>query len=300
MSLNRIGLIGLVVLLLSACENTAKAPPAATAPAVTSQAIAAPAQATPLGGQRGGGKPYELVDSEVWDVPDPATGRTYQVFVALPRGYADNPQRRYPVLYATDGDYAFPLVKQIARRLNGEGPAIEDFILVGLSYAVGDEPMPSRRRDYTPTPEDGPGAAPVATHGKSADYIRYLRDRVLPFVASRYRTDEQRRLYLGHSYGGLLGTQILLSTPDMFAGYILGSPSYWYGEHAMVAQEKPLPPRIQTCRRSSIYTLANTSKCVTTRITTWSSTHRTWRRHCARGTIRRCISRWTFSMTRTT
>lgn len=300
MSLNRIGLIGLVVLLLSACDNTAKAPPAAPAPAVTSQAIAAPAQATPLGGQRGGGKPYELVDSEVWDVPDPATGRTYQVFVALPRGYADNPQRRYPVLYATDGDYAFPLVKQIARRLNGEGPAIEDFILVGLSYAVGDEPMPSRRRDYTPTPEDGPDAAPVATHGKSADYIRYLRDRVLPFVARRYRTDEQRRLYLGHSYGGLLGTQILLSTPDMFAGYILGSPSYWYGEHAMVAQEKPLPPRIQTCRRSSIYTLASTSKCATTRITTWSSTHRTWRRHCARGTIRRCISRWTFSMTRTT
>ncbi|WP_193552131.1 alpha/beta hydrolase [Xanthomonas campestris] len=238
MSLNRIGLIGLVVLLLSACENTAKAPPAAAAPAVTNQALAAPAQATPLGGQRGGGKPYEMVDSEVWDVPDPATGRTYQVFVALPRGYADNPQRHYPVLYATDGDYAFPLVKQIARRLNGEGPAIEDFILVGLSYAVGDEPMPSRRRDYTPTPEDGPGAAPVATHGKSADYIRYLRDRVLPFVANRYRTDEQRRLYLGHSYGGLLGTQILLSTPDMFAGYILGSPSYWYGEHAMVAQEK--------------------------------------------------------------
>lgn len=300
MSLNRIGLIGLVVLLLSACENTTKAPPAAPAPALTSQAIATPAQATPLGGQRGGGKPYEMVDSEVWDVPDPATGRMYQVFVALPRGYADNPQRRYPVLYATDGDYAFPLVKQIARRLNGEGPAIEDFILVGLSYAVGDEPMPSRRRDYTPTPEDGPGAAPVATHGKSADYIRYLRDRVLPFVARRYRTDEQRRLYLGHSYGGLLGTQILLSTPDMFAGYILGSPSYWYGEHAMVAQEKPLPPRIQTCRRSSIYTLASTSKCATTRITTWSSTHRTWRRHCARGTIRRCISRWTFSMTRTT
>lgn len=300
MSLNQIGLIGLVVLLLSACDNTAKAPPAAAVPAVTSQAIAAPAQATPLGGQRGGGKPYELVDSEVWDVPDPATVRTYQVFVALPRGYADNPQRRYPVLYATDGDYAFPLVKQIARRLNGEGPAIEDFILVGLSYAVGDEPMPSRRRDYTPTPEDGPGAAPVATHGKSADYIRYLRDRVLPFVASRYRTDEQRRLYLGHSYGGLLGTQILLSTPDMFAGYILGSPSYWYGEHAMVAQEKPLPPRIQTCQRSSIYTLASTSKCATTRITTWSSTHRKWRRHCARGTIRRCISRWTFSMTRTT
>ncbi|UIE43442.1 Ferri-bacillibactin esterase BesA [Xanthomonas citri pv. punicae] len=227
-------LAGLGMALLVGC---AKAP--APAEAATPQpAVAAHTPAHAPGSQRGEGHPYELADTQVWDVPDPVSGRRYQVFVALPRGYADNPQRRYPVVYATDGDYAFPLVKQIARRLNGEGPAIEDFILVGLSYAVGEEPMPSRRRDYTPTPEDGPTAAPVATHGKSAAYIQYLRDRVLPSVATRYRTDEQRRLYLGHSYGGLLGTQILLSSPDMFSGYILGSPSYWYGEHAMVAQEK--------------------------------------------------------------
>nr|WP_245228131.1 alpha/beta hydrolase-fold protein [Xanthomonas bromi] len=222
-----------MMLLVGCSKAPAPADVARPQPAVTAR----PPHHTP-GSQRGEGQPYELADTQVWDVPDPASGRRYQVFVALPRGYADNPQRRYPVLYATDGDYAFPLVKQIARRLNGEGPAIEDFVLVGLSYAVGEEPMPSRRRDYTPTPEDGPTAAPVPTHGKSAAYIRYLRDQVLPFVANRYRTDETRRLYLGHSYGGLLGTHILLSSPDMFSGYILGSPSYWYGEHAMVAQEK--------------------------------------------------------------
>ena len=190
------------------------------------------------GRQRGEGKPYEILESQVWAVPDPVSGRDYQVFVALPQGYADDPVRRYPVFYVTDADYAFPLVRQIARRLNGEGPKIDDFILVGLSYAVGDEPMPSRRRDYTPTPEDGANAAPTPTHGKGNAYIGYLQDQVLPFVAQRYRTDERRRLYLGHSYGGLLGTQILLSTPEMFAGYILGSPSYWYGAHAMREQEK--------------------------------------------------------------
>ncbi|OAG67118.1 esterase [Xanthomonas floridensis] len=222
------------------CASCVRAPDAPQASASMQPAAKTSAADTPTatsGAQRGNGMPYEMHDTQVWDVPDPVSGRGYQVFVALPRGYADHPQRRYPVLYVTDADYAFPLVKQIARRLNGEGPAIEDFILVGLSYAVGDEPMPSRRRDYTPTPEDGANAAPVATHGKSAAYIAYLRDQALPFIARRFRTDEQRRLFLGHSYGGLLGTQILLSSPDMFAGYILGSPSYWYGEHAMAAQE---------------------------------------------------------------
>ncbi|WP_440985516.1 alpha/beta hydrolase [Xanthomonas sontii] len=227
-------------LLLAGCTNTAQAPAAASATKeATTQPAPPPARtvATQLGGQRGSGTPYELVGTEVRDVPDPVSGRTYQVFVALPAGYADHPERRYPVLYATDADYAFPVARQIARRLNGEGPAIEDFILVGLSYALGDAPMPSRRRDYTPTTEAGDVAAAGATHGGSSTYIAYLRGQVLPFVAQHYRTDEARRLFLGHSYGGLLGTQILLSSPELFSGYILGSPSYWFGEHAMRAEE---------------------------------------------------------------
>jgi uncharacterized protein len=44
--------------------------------------------------QRGEGLPYEISDTEVWDVPDPASGRTYQIFVALPPSYGTHPQRR--------------------------------------------------------------------------------------------------------------------------------------------------------------------------------------------------------------
>lgn len=193
--------------------------------------------ATYLDGQRGGGRPYEIIGSEVWDVPDPVSGRTYQVFVTRPRSYVDHPERRYPVLYVTDADYAFPLLRQIAGRLNGNGPKIEDFILVGLSYAIGEDGMPSRRRDYTPTAGGARGKAIGTPHGQATAYIDYLRDQVLPFVAGRYRTDENRRYYLGHSYGGLLGTQVLLSDPTLFAGYVLGSPSYWYDDHHMDGME---------------------------------------------------------------
>ncbi|MGF7149519.1 hypothetical protein FHS96_003170 [Sphingomonas zeicaulis] len=191
-----------------------------------------------LQAQRGGGLPYEVTDSAVWDVPDAVSGRDYQVFVALPPSYGAEPQRRYPVLYVTDADYAFPLIKQIARRLNVEKPTVEEFILVGLSYAKGEGGMQSRRRDYTPTPVGPDGAPADAVHGEGAAYQAYIRDRVLPFVAQRYRTDENRRLFLGHSYGALLGTQILLSDPGLFAGYILGSPSLWYDRHHMARRER--------------------------------------------------------------
>ena len=188
--------------------------------------------------QQGGGEPYALLGTEVWDVPDPAAGRDYQVFVSLPASYAKEPARRYPVLYVTDADYAFPLVRQIARRLNVERPQLRDFILVGLSYAKGDDPVQSRRRDYTPTVR-GPSDAPAgAVHGEGAAYQDYLRDRVLPFVAGRYRTDPAQKLFLGHSYGALLGTQILFTDPAMFDGYILGSPSLWYDKKHMFTVEK--------------------------------------------------------------
>lgn len=178
--------------------------------------------------QAGEGRPYEIADSEVWDVPDPVSGRGYQVFVALPPSYAKQPQRRYPVLYVTDADYAFPIIRQLGRRLNVEGPKIEEFILVGLSYGKGEDGGPSRQRDYTPTP-NGPSSAPAnAVHGQSRAYQAYLRDQVKPFIAARYRADTARAIFLGHSYGALLGTQILFTEPGLFSGYILGSPSLWY------------------------------------------------------------------------
>lgn len=227
-----------VLVLVTACHDTTAdgAPAAVPAPPAPGTAATSPPPAR-VDGQRGGGQPYEIVGSEVWDVPDPVSGRTYQVFIALPRSYADHPGRRYPVLYATDAGYAFPLLNQIARRLNAGGPAIEDFILVGLSYAVGEDGMSSRRRDYTPTLAGGPGAPTNAVHGQGDAYLAYLRDQVLPFMAGRYRTDENRRYFLGHSYGALLGTQILFTQPGLFAGYILGSPSYWYDGHYMERRE---------------------------------------------------------------
>lgn len=209
---------------VSACGNAAPSQP------VASQQTGAPAQ-------RGGGQPYELLGTEVWDVPDPATGRTYQLFVNLPPSYGKEPQRRYPVLYATDADYAFPIIRQIARRLNVEGPKVEEFILVGISYAKGDDGVVSRRRDYTPTP-NGPSNTPAGTkHGEGASHQAWLRDAALPFVTGRYRTTPGRSILLGHSYGALLATQILFSEPGMFGGYVLGSPSLWYDKRHMFGVE---------------------------------------------------------------
>lgn len=225
--------LGFLILGLGGCMGALDEPNNSSQQALPATAAEPIPPASALGGQRGRGMQYEIVGSEVWAVPDPVSGRDYQLFVAVPPSYSEHPDRRYPVLYVTDADYAFPLVRNISRRLNLEGMKVDEFILVGLSYALGEKGMPSRRRDYTPTSPRQGGAPVDAAHGEGDAYMTYLRDQVIPFVATRYRSDEERRMLLGHSYGSLLGAQILFSEPGMFSGYILGSPSLWFDDNVM-------------------------------------------------------------------
>lgn len=212
-----LSIIVLMATLASACTDRADA---------RSQAGVAQAE----------GGPYVLKGTQVWAVPDPVSSRDYEVYVSLPASYETSPDRRYPVLYVTDADYAFPIVRQIARRVNLEGPVIEEFILVGLSYSRGDSATVSRNRDYTPTP-NGSTRARSMVHGGGPAYQAYLKEQAIPFIENRFRADPARRVLLGHSYGGLLGAQILFTDPTLFHAYVLGSPSFWFDARHIMRME---------------------------------------------------------------
>jgi predicted alpha/beta superfamily hydrolase len=182
-----------------------------------------------------------LDGTEVRDVHAAALNRDYQVFVALPDSYRTS-NRRYPLLFVVDANYAFPLSRNIAQRLSRHA-GMEEVIVVGLSYAKGDAAVYSRRRDYTPTTprthdysSDMPGRAPA--FGEAEAYGRFIEADVFPLIAANYRADMGRKIFAGHSYGSLLGLQLLLTRPDTFEHYILGSPSLWYDRGIMFDRER--------------------------------------------------------------
>jgi predicted alpha/beta superfamily hydrolase len=186
---------------------------------------------------------YVIPDTEVRDIHSTALGRDYQVYVALPLSYASQPEKKYPVLFVTDATYAFPLIRAISRRVGDHGKGLEDFILVGLSYAGGDTPEYSRRRDYTPSTHgdadsvsDMPGRKPA--YGEADAYAHFIEAEVFPLISANYRADMQRKIFAGHSFGGLLGAQILLSKPAMFEQYILSSPSLWFDSKLLFQRER--------------------------------------------------------------
>jgi predicted alpha/beta superfamily hydrolase len=199
--------------------------------------------------------PYVLGNTEVRAVRAEALQRDYQMFVALPDSYRSS-TRRYPVLFVTDADYAFPIARSIAQRLSKHA-GMEETIVIGLSYARGDTGAYSRRRDYTPSVpgdayrSDMPGRAPV--FGEAQAYGRFLTAQVLPLIGAQYRADMHRKVYVGHSYGSLLGLQLLLSAPRSFEHYILGSPSLWFDGRVMFDREKAYATRHKDMQASVFF-----------------------------------------------
>ena len=165
-------------------------------------------------------------------LPDPVSGRKYQLFVSLPDSFDSANPALHPLLLMADGARAFP--HHICDVRDAAKSEQKDLIVVGLGYAEGESLEDSRRRDYTPTPQPSTGHV----YGGSAAYQAYIRDDVIPFAEAHYHTDPARRIFWGHSYGGLLATTMLLSNPGMFRTYIIGSPSLWYDKHVILAIEK--------------------------------------------------------------
>lgn len=197
---------------------------------------------------------YVLENTEVRDIRAQALKRDYQLYVALPDSYRQG-NKRYPVLFVVDANYSFAIVRNIAQRLNKHA-GMEEVVVVGLSYANGDGGVYSRRRDYTPTTprkhdyrSDMPGRQPA--FGEAKAYGQFISGEVFPFIAQQYRVNMQRKVFIGHSYGSLLGLQFLLTEPRTFEHYILGSPSLWYDagimfdrEQAYAASHKDLPASV--------------------------------------------------------
>jgi predicted alpha/beta superfamily hydrolase/glyoxylase-like metal-dependent hydrolase (beta-lactamase superfamily II) len=206
---------------------------AAKAKAALAEKLADEAKAAPSA--------YLLEDTEVRDVHARALNRDYQVFVALPESYRSS-IKSYPVLFVTDAAYGFPVARSVAQRL-AKHAGLEEVIVVGLSYAKGDSAIFSRRRDYTPSVprgqsyvSDTPGG--TVAFGEAQTYGSFIVDEVMPLIASHYRADMQRKIFVGHSYGSLLGLQMLLTRPAAFEHYVLGSPSLWFDRGVMFDREQ--------------------------------------------------------------
>lgn len=174
------------------------------------------------------------------DFKSAITGQDYRIFIAVPSVPA--PAAGFPVLYALDGNATFPTLALMGRSRGGRArdPNRVPPVIVGIGYAVDQPYSIARGRDYTPPT----GSAGPATEGGVELFLDFIERELKPLVATLAPIDPARQALYGHSYGGLCTLHTLFTRPAMFQTYIAASPSIWYGDQAVLANEKELGKRV--------------------------------------------------------
>jgi predicted alpha/beta superfamily hydrolase len=192
--------------------------------------------------------PVTLPNTQTRPLESAVVGETYQLFISLPATYAHS-DRRYPVVYLTDGNGLFPLVRSIAEGLSG-GLEIPRLIIVGIGYVSDEQAGRYRERDLLPTdasPRNASQRQPFTRsgipRGRAELFLSFIREELKPFVEAEYRARPEGSTYAGASYGGLFGLYVLFHQPDTFDHYIIGSPAIHHDDRVIMTYESDYAAR---------------------------------------------------------
>jgi predicted alpha/beta superfamily hydrolase len=156
-------------------------------------------------------------------------GHMYHIYVRVPQGYAEQPERRYPIVYLLDGDSLFPILaaNHIFLTIDDKLP---EAIVVGISYGSFAKPINRRHVDFMP-----PGPEESGT----ARFHRFLERELLPTVESRYRADSAKRILFGQSRAGAMILYSAFTRPDLFWARIASNPSRVPGREIFYGKPAP-------------------------------------------------------------
>mgnify|MGYP003594824575 CR=1 FL=1 len=197
-------------------------------------------------------RPVMLPGAQFHDFTSRITGREHRLFVSIPAGEA--PAGGFPVFYIFDGNSCFATVAEIMRsRAPADG--LRPAIVVAIGYASDDlmAAVVHRMKDLsTPATPDWLGALPFQIPGLTAeatggldDFLRVFEDEIRPLVATLAPTSPVDQAVMGHSLGGLAVLRILFNRPEAFRTFVASSPSIWWADKAILADEARFSARVE-------------------------------------------------------
>jgi predicted alpha/beta superfamily hydrolase len=185
-------------------------------------------------------------------LPSDPLSEPRDLYIYLPPGYDQQPDRRYPVLYLQDGQNLFDEsssyagiewgVDETAQTLIESGQ-VEPMIVVGIANT------PDRAIEYRPgspeeaadataadpqVPEAARGEAPSVARGD--DYADLVAGSLKAFVDEHYRTrtGPQHTAIGGAGLGAIISLHTLHRHPETFGSAVALSPFAWGGNRNML------------------------------------------------------------------
>ena len=164
------------------------------------------------------------------------------ITILLPRGYAENTWKKYPVVYFHDGQNIFfpggPFgtwdADRIANYETSQG-RMREAILVAIPN--GNAYGSNRLEEYLP---DGDSIVYLGSPytGKAASYAQWMLDNLAPTLDYNFRTfgDAANTLTAGSSMGGLVCDYLGLTRANRFGIVGIFSPAYWAADNYMLTR----------------------------------------------------------------
>ena len=180
----------------------------------------------------------------------PNTGLSNRTIrVLLPRGYYQNPSKRYPVLYMHDGQNLFQgMVGLSGYSWNADITAatlmqlgkMRETIIVGVDCSAY---FGVRLQEYTPPQCTPPTNAPSL----GGQYTDFLINQLKPYIdntysitAGRTLTDPDDTGVLGSSMGGLISAYLGWTYPDTYHKVGCMSSSFWVCDPITTGTSQPI------------------------------------------------------------
>lgn len=170
-------------------------------------------------------QPVVLANTSQQVLHSKINGVDYQLTVVLPPDYGKASGKRYPTLYVMDGNRWAQLLAVLLPRLvaSADYPPI---IVVGVDYPGAS----GRYQDYGPVSQR---YFKVPQNRGAANYLRVMKEEIIPLVDNAYRTDPQSRGIGGHSMGGFFTAYAALHATDTFNRFWISSPSLFYDDEIL-------------------------------------------------------------------
>lgn len=192
-------------------------------------------------------KSYFYLDMKTHELEVPFTGRNRRVRVLLPKGYAEDTERTYPVVYFHDGQnvlyskeafsgHSWKVIPTIKRN-----PDISKMIVV----AIDNDGM-ERMHEYAAWKYSETSIPGVQFGGKGILYAEFVMDVVKSFIDKEYRTksDKAHTAMIGSSLGGNITQFMGLAYQDQIGCLGVFSSANWLHQDAFdrFIERKKLDP----------------------------------------------------------
>jgi uncharacterized protein len=153
------------------------------------------------------------------------TGDSYDLVIRKPKDYDSS--KSYHIVYFPDAT-----INSGKEILALDEAIVKNCILVGLGHK--ENWNMKRQRDFIPSDA---GGYSNAEFGQAAKFYQLMKDELIPLINKRFKK-QKSRVFIGHSFGGLVAIYMSMKDNKLFNHYYAISPSVWANHGELMKIEK--------------------------------------------------------------